>query len=161
MHEGNYAGFAIYTFRGEGPLAPGLGDYHRTYGARALRPWLVFHLSEARCRSRGLYICSMEVLPTFQCQGVGTAMFSALLERAAALGAPIVKLDVRMTNPRARALYERLGFKPIRYPLLPLDGLKVAMAPGYQRMARGAAPTRPPSYRNDIPPLSATVWPVM
>ncbi len=42
--------------------------------------------------------------------GIGSALLSAIKEKAAALGYAKVRLDVIDTNPRARALYERRGF---------------------------------------------------
>ena len=54
-------------------------------------------------------------------QGVGSALLSGLYEQAATLGYRSVRLDVIDTNPRARALYEREGFHPVRTaPLGPL-----------------------------------------
>ncbi len=44
--------------------------------------------------------------------GVGSALLSAILEKAKVLGCSKVRLDVIDTNPRARALYERSGFTP-------------------------------------------------
>ena len=43
-------------------------------------------------------------------RGVGSALLSAIKEKAVALGCFKVRLDVIDTNPRARALYERHGF---------------------------------------------------
>ena len=42
--------------------------------------------------------------------GVGTAVLAELLDRAASAGATTAWLHVELDNPRARALYERLGF---------------------------------------------------
>ncbi|MEM9248971.1 MAG: GNAT family N-acetyltransferase [Pseudomonadota bacterium] len=44
--------------------------------------------------------------------GVGTALIHRILEEAAARECSEVRLDVIDTNPRARALYTRLGFEP-------------------------------------------------
>ena len=46
-------------------------------------------------------------------QGVGTALLEAVADEAAARGLNEVQLDVIDTNPRARALYERVGFREI------------------------------------------------
>ena len=43
-------------------------------------------------------------------KGVGSALLAAILETARSNGASQVRLDVIDTNPRARALYERVGF---------------------------------------------------
>jgi ribosomal protein S18 acetylase RimI-like enzyme len=45
--------------------------------------------------------------------GVGSALLDAILATAQERGVSAVRLDVINTNPRAKALYERLGFKAI------------------------------------------------
>jgi ribosomal protein S18 acetylase RimI-like enzyme len=46
-----------------------------------------------------------------QNRGIGTACLTRILEEAGALGRP-VRLGVLKVNPRAMALYRRLGFLP-------------------------------------------------
>ncbi len=45
--------------------------------------------------------------------GVGTALLDGIKDHARQAGLTSVRLDVIDTNPRARALYERRGFKPM------------------------------------------------
>lgn len=47
-------------------------------------------------------------------QGVGTALIESVAVRAASLGYRELRLDVIDSNLRARALYERLGFRALR-----------------------------------------------
>ena len=47
-------------------------------------------------------------------QGVGTALLTAICAEGRNRGYPSVRLDVIDTNTRARALYERQGFAPVR-----------------------------------------------
>ena len=54
------------------------------------------------------------VSATAQGMGVGKALLSALYGEAARLGYPAIRLDVIDSNARARALYDREGFVPIR-----------------------------------------------
>ena len=49
------------------------------------------------------------ILPEHQGQGVGRACMAAVMDWASQLGLP-VRLRVLKVNPRAAALYERLGF---------------------------------------------------
>ena len=56
-----------------------------------------------------LSIRHLEVLPDLQGRGVGTLVVQAVIERAAATGRGVT-LRVQHTNPRAHALYRRLGF---------------------------------------------------
>lgn len=46
-------------------------------------------------------------------QGVGTLLLAAIKRKAADLGCSQVRLDVIDTNPRARQLYEREGFRAV------------------------------------------------
>lgn len=45
--------------------------------------------------------------------GIGSALLVAASEQARRRGARAVRLSVVDTNPRARALYQRLGFQPV------------------------------------------------
>lgn len=45
--------------------------------------------------------------------GVGTALLNAVIDEARARGCTEVRLDVIDSNPQARALYERVGFKAV------------------------------------------------
>jgi ribosomal protein S18 acetylase RimI-like enzyme len=54
----------------------------------------------------------LAVLPGLQSCGLGTVLIGALEERARRRGKARVDLGVGEDNPRARALYERLGYRP-------------------------------------------------
>jgi ribosomal protein S18 acetylase RimI-like enzyme len=56
------------------------------------------------------YIGHLGVDPALRGQGIGEAMVGYLLKAAAASRATRAVLDVSVENPRAQALYERLGF---------------------------------------------------
>ncbi len=51
----------------------------------------------------------IELLPAWQGKGIGTAIIRSLLAQGKA-----VSLRVLTSNPRAAALYERLGFRTVR-----------------------------------------------
>jgi ribosomal protein S18 acetylase RimI-like enzyme len=57
-------------------------------------------------------IAGIQVMPTAQGQGIGTRVIRALIADAGAAGLPL-ELGVETDNPRARALYERLGLRPV------------------------------------------------
>jgi ribosomal protein S18 acetylase RimI-like enzyme len=57
-----------------------------------------------------VHITELQVLPDLQGQGIGTATVTKVLEQAATRGVPVT-LSVVPANPRARQLYERLGFE--------------------------------------------------
>jgi ribosomal protein S18 acetylase RimI-like enzyme len=60
-----------------------------------------------------LYIHDLQVTPLQQGQGIGTAVVEMVIGQGADLGLPVV-LSVLPANPRARDLYERLGFRVTR-----------------------------------------------
>jgi ribosomal protein S18 acetylase RimI-like enzyme len=54
------------------------------------------------------------VAATARSQGIGTVLLQALCEEARTRNYRAVRLDVITSNPRARALYERFGFVPLK-----------------------------------------------
>ena len=71
------------------------------------------------------------VAPGARGQGVGTALIEALAQDARTRAYSEMRLDVVDTNTRARALYERLGFRAVRSeslgPLRYLFGFQTAI----------------------------------
>jgi GNAT superfamily N-acetyltransferase len=60
-------------------------------------------------RPESLHIRELQLLPEFQGRGLGTKVVEYVIDRAADVQLP-VPLCVVAANPRARRLYERLGF---------------------------------------------------
>jgi RimJ/RimL family protein N-acetyltransferase len=60
-----------------------------------------------------IWLAVIEIHPRFQGRGLGTAIIQSVLDRGAATVKPVT-LRVLHSNPRARALYERLGLRPFR-----------------------------------------------
>jgi len=58
------------------------------------------------------FIRSVFVEPLYQSLGIGTKLLERAFQMARAEGFQFVGLHVANDNPRARALYERLGFRP-------------------------------------------------
>lgn len=58
-----------------------------------------------------LYIDSLAVDPAFRGKGIATMLLNATIEKAKKLGLPRTGLLVDTGNPRAEALYTRVGFK--------------------------------------------------
>lgn len=54
-------------------------------------------------------LAGLQLLPAYQGRGIGTALVRAAIAEAEGAGQPC-RLSVEKDNPRARALYERLGF---------------------------------------------------
>jgi ribosomal protein S18 acetylase RimI-like enzyme len=61
---------------------------------------------------RHLFLANIDLLPAYQSRGIGSELIAAEIARARALGKP-VRLQVLRANQRARALYERIGFRVI------------------------------------------------
>lgn len=60
----------------------------------------------------GIELAGLQLLPTVQGRGIGTWLVLALVEEAEEAGLPAL-ISVERDNPRARALYERLGFRGV------------------------------------------------
>ena len=58
-----------------------------------------------------IYIDGLAVSAAERGRGIGTQLLSEADVIARELALPWIRLDVLDTNPRAQALYERLGFK--------------------------------------------------
>jgi ribosomal protein S18 acetylase RimI-like enzyme len=61
-----------------------------------------------------IYIHDVQVLPEHQGLGVGSAVVQWVIAQAASLGVGVT-LSVLEVNPRARQLYERLGFQVMAF----------------------------------------------
>ncbi|KAK0645798.1 acyl-CoA N-acyltransferase [Cercophora newfieldiana] len=72
-------------------------------------------------RTNDILLSGIELEPAFQGRGIGSALIGKLQAKAAQRGVPLV-LGVFEANPRARALYERLGFKEFHR-----EGIKALM----------------------------------
>jgi ribosomal protein S18 acetylase RimI-like enzyme len=59
-----------------------------------------------------IYLGRIEIHPDHQGRGIGSHLVGRLLREAADRGHP-VELDVLAVNPRAHALYQRLGFHEV------------------------------------------------
>lgn len=59
------------------------------------------------------HILDLAVRPDARQRGIGRAMVSALVERAADRGVRRMTLEVRPSNDAARSLYEQAGFRPV------------------------------------------------
>ena len=84
--------------RGLLPSSRGHRAGSRTRILLASGAWFVLNVHEIQC------------LPEFQGKGLGTAVLQHVIEQGARRALPVT-LSVVPANPRARRLYERLGFE--------------------------------------------------
>ena len=82
-----------------------------------------------------LYLTHLGVAPECRGQGIGQSLIKRLLISAprSTTGRTTVALDVSCENPRAQALYERVGFKVVRERLSTLKN-STATVPSQRRM---------------------------
>ena len=73
------------------------------------------------------------VVPGLRGRGIGEAMVQYLLQRGRDAGSPVAALDVAFDNPRAQALYTRLGFRVVHEVESSLRNATAAV-PGVRRM---------------------------
>ncbi len=83
----------------------------QTYGwPGALWRTGLLHLLSRDTENRCFLTDGLAVAPAARNQGIGTALIDALSAEAHRRQYPALRLDVVDTNPRAQALYARLGF---------------------------------------------------
>lgn len=100
----------------QGALVGGTArDLRHVYG-----PWggtwrgTLLQLLERDTENRRFLMDGLFVAPAARGQGVGTALLAALYDEGRARGHREIRLDVIDSNPRARLLYEREGFRAIK-----------------------------------------------
>jgi ribosomal protein S18 acetylase RimI-like enzyme len=91
-----------------------LSDLAKTYGwPGAIWRGAVLSVLERKLQEDVLQMDGIFVNAFARGQGVGTALLSAIFEEAKTRGLKTVQLDVIDTNPKARKLYEKVGFTPM------------------------------------------------
>jgi ribosomal protein S18 acetylase RimI-like enzyme len=106
-----------------------LPSYVLLDASRALRAFGQCSLRYSRC-----HLGRLAIAPSHRGQGIGTQWVRALAARGFSdLGVSECSLFVSPSNPRARALYERLGFRVVPFPDKKFD------ASPYDYMIAGAA----------------------
>ncbi len=78
--------------------------------------WAVWgnRLADNRPQDDEVYVDGIAVAAEARGLGIGTRLLDETTARARSIGKRYVRLDVIDTNPRAQALYERLGYKVTR-----------------------------------------------
>jgi ribosomal protein S18 acetylase RimI-like enzyme len=110
--EGELLGMAGFK-TDEGALVDGtLEDMRSVYGLwGGFWRGLILDVLEREATSGQLLMDGIFVSEKARGQGIGSALLEAVFEEGRQRGLSSVRLDVIDTNPRARALYERAGFK--------------------------------------------------
>ncbi len=136
IRDGFRSDFAITAFHDDQLV--GLAGYHTQSGyltagmtgrsilrrlglIRGTRACLILSLYERTPSPGELVMDGVAVLSTYRGRRIGTALLERIVRFAAKHGYVTVRLDVIDSNPSARRLYERFGFKVTReesYPYL-------------------------------------------
>jgi ribosomal protein S18 acetylase RimI-like enzyme len=112
---GNHVvGFAALADRERRFVQPQPSDFHDVYGPlmRRVRVWM-WSRATTTPRSQQLLLEGLAIEPTARGMGVGTRLLEAVDERARDLGRTEIILEVIDANPRAKALYERHGYRTV------------------------------------------------
>lgn len=106
--------------------ADSLADVYGLFGGW-WRGWLIGLLS-SEVDNQHFLIDGLAVAPVWRGRGVGTALLNALEHEAQRRGYDLLRLDVADDNHRARDLYLRHGFDPMRHDrlwlLAPVFGMR-------------------------------------
>ncbi|MCB1367667.1 MAG: GNAT family N-acetyltransferase [Rhodobacteraceae bacterium] len=112
--KGGLVGLAGMQVNGAGFLSGSFADLRRHYGLfSALWRGPLLEVLDRPSRPGVLQMDGICVAAQARGQGVGTALLTAIFAEAARIGCTTVSLDVIDSNPRAKALYERAGFRRV------------------------------------------------
>jgi len=112
--DGSLLGLAGFKTAQGGLVEGSYADLARVYGwVGAAWRALVLSVLERDVQPGVFQMDGIFVDAAAQGMGVGTALLNAVAQEAANRGLAQVQLDVIDVNPRARALYERVGFRAI------------------------------------------------
>ncbi|WP_409235675.1 GNAT family N-acetyltransferase [Streptomyces sp. PA5.6] len=113
--DGRLVGLAGYQHGGRALTGGSARAVLRAYGhLRGLHRLLLLALFERRPGPGQLVMDGIAVDPDMRGRGVGSLLIEEVAAVAAEQDCRQIRLDVIDTNPRARALYERLGFTAVR-----------------------------------------------
>ncbi|MDG4857847.1 GNAT family N-acetyltransferase [Streptomyces sp. T-3] len=112
---GQLVGLAGYQLNGRALTGGSARAVLRAYGyVRGLHRLLLLALFERRPAPGQLVMDGIAVAPDARSRGVGSLLIEEVAAIAAEQDCREIRLDVIDTNPRARALYERRGFRAVR-----------------------------------------------
>ena len=121
--DGQLIGMAAFKLGAHGFSQGGVGALWQYYRLGTLWRLPLLAMLERTAPKDTLQMDGIVVDASGRGKGVGTALLNAIIDTAKSHSLSKVTLDVIDTNPRAKALYERVGFKatgveqlgPLRY----------------------------------------------
>jgi len=120
--DGNVAGLIGLQYGNENFLEFKYRDLRKYFNPlQSYFIYIIYKLTSPKIKNDVLRIDSIAVDKSFRSLGIGTQLINKVFEFARTKGFKEVVLEVINTNPRAKALYERIGFKKtkiVRYYFL-------------------------------------------
>ncbi|SHK42376.1 Acetyltransferase (GNAT) family protein [Desulfatibacillum alkenivorans DSM 16219] len=120
--DGDFAGVAGINFLGARLVKTRKRTFVRTFGLlTGLLRFGAFRAVSGKASDKELLFDGLVVEEKMRGKGVGSRLLQGVVDYARDRGFSVIKLDVLDTNPRAKALYERSGFKAVKtvsYPYL-------------------------------------------
>lgn len=74
---------------------------------------IIRYMGYKECEPHQYYISNLAVLPEMQGKGVGAALLKRAEQKGRAAGFKVTSLVVELDNVRAKALYERVGYREL------------------------------------------------
>ncbi|MGR3466678.1 MAG: GNAT family N-acetyltransferase [Shimia sp.] len=136
---GALIGLAGLKDRTGGFVGGGWGEMWRHYGASALWRGPLLDSLDRPLAPGQLLMDGLCVTARARSGGVGAALLGAIEAHARGIGCHTVRLDVVDGNDRARALYERLGYRVVGHHGTGLLGPLMGF-PGASEMAKAVPP---------------------
>ena len=111
--DGNLLGIAGFKTARSAFVGGQFADMFAVYGFGSLWRSAFLTLLSRDIENERFLIDGIFVAEDQRGKGIGTELLNRLTELAASRGYREIRLDVVDTNPRARALYERIGFREV------------------------------------------------
>ncbi len=122
LYDGQFAGASTLDMEGEDIYAWRAEDFREILGRfhGAIKYFLAQKMRGESIIEGAIRIDQLAVAQEMRGRGVGTALLAATEDYARDHGFESVQLEVTDTNPRARSLYERVGYEAVETKHIPL-----------------------------------------
>ncbi|MCY4031658.1 MAG: GNAT family N-acetyltransferase [Hyphomicrobiales bacterium] len=114
LQGGRLLGVAGFEQNGRGVFSPKLASMYRIFGWSGCVRLLAMAMLDRSKSSDTLLMDGLAVVNEARGKGIGTLLLAAVEDHARRLGKQGVRLDVIDTNPLARRLYERRGYRSVQ-----------------------------------------------
>lgn len=136
LRDDEFVGVAgVKTAKGE-LIQVRFSSWIRTYHIRTIRSFLIgFPFWFERREPGVLTLANLSIVESARGQGIGTQMVKEFIRFGINQNFRILKLEVINSNVRAKALYERLGFKITKYSKIPFPWSHLLGFTGFYEMS--------------------------